>query len=49
MTEDDFNAIAWRDFIVWAWNEPEMRKQFTKKTGLRFQPPRTSIDEPPQM
>lgn len=44
MTQDDFNAIAWRDFILWAWNEPDMRAQFTKTTGLAFQPPRTSID-----
>ena len=44
MTEDDFNAIAWSDFIIWAWNKSELREQFTKKTGLSFQPPRTSID-----
>jgi hypothetical protein len=34
VTPDDFNTIAWRDFLVWAWNEPEMRAQFTAKTGI---------------
>jgi hypothetical protein len=34
MTVDDLNAIAWRDFLVWAWSEPEMLAQFTAKTGL---------------
>ena len=37
MTPDDFNTIAWRDFILWAWNEPEMRAQFTAKTGIEIQ------------
>ena len=37
MTSDDINTIAWRDFITWAWNEPEMRAQFTAKTGLDIQ------------
>lgn len=36
MTQDDFNTIAWRDFLTWAWNEPEMREQFTAKTGLEI-------------
>lgn len=44
VTEDDFNAFAWREFILWAWNEPEMRAQFAKKTGLTFQRQRTSIE-----
>ncbi len=25
MTLEDFNVIAWRDFLVWSWNKPEMR------------------------
>lgn len=37
MTADDFNAIAWHDFLLWAWNEPEMRAQFTAKTGIEIQ------------
>jgi hypothetical protein len=37
MTLDDFNTIAWRDFLVWAWNEPEMRAQFTAKIGVEIQ------------
>jgi hypothetical protein len=34
---DDLNTIAWRDFLTWAWNEPEMRAQFTAKTGVEIQ------------
>ena len=37
MTLDDLNTIAWRDFLLWAWNEPEMRAQFTAKTGVEIQ------------
>lgn len=37
MSLDEFNAIAWRDFLVWAWNEPEMRAEFTAKTGVEIQ------------
>lgn len=37
MTLDDFNTIAWRDFLVWAWNEPEMRAQFAADTGVEIQ------------
>ena len=36
MTKDDFNTIAWRDFLLWAWNEPEMREQFIAKTGVEI-------------
>jgi hypothetical protein len=36
MTPDDFNTLAWRDFLLWAWNEPEMRTQFTAKTGVEI-------------
>ena len=34
---DDLNTIAWRDFLLWAWNEPEMRAQFAAKTGAKIQ------------
>lgn len=44
MTLDDFNMIAWRDFLVWAWNEPEMRAQFTAKTGIAIQTVTAPID-----
>lgn len=37
MTQDDFNTPAWCDFLLWAWNEPEMRTQFTAKTGVEIQ------------
>lgn len=36
MTQDEFNAIAWRDFIMWAWNDPKMRDEFTATTGLKI-------------
>lgn len=44
MTPDDFNVIAWRDFLVWAWNEPEMRDQFTAATGIEIQAITAPID-----
>jgi hypothetical protein len=44
MTLDDFNTIAWRDFLVWAWNEPEMRALFTAKTGIEIQAITAPID-----
>jgi hypothetical protein len=37
VTPEDFNTIGWRDFLIWAWNEPEMRTQFTAKTGIEIQ------------
>ena len=37
MTQDDFNTLAWRDFLLWAWNEPEMRALFAAKTGIEIQ------------
>ena len=37
VTFDDLNAVAWHDFLLWAWNEPEMRAQFTAKTGVDIQ------------
>ena len=41
---DALNTIAWRDFLVWAWNEPEMRAQFTAKTGIEIQAVTAPID-----
>lgn len=37
MTADDLNAIGWHDFLLWAWSEPEMRAQFTAKTGIEIE------------
>jgi len=37
MTIDELNAIGWRDFLLWAWSEPQMRAQFTVATGLEIQ------------
>ena len=46
---DDLNTLAWRDFLMWAWNAPEMRAQFTAKTGLEMKavtsPINAAIDE----
>ena len=36
-TFDDLSTIAWCDFLLWAWNEPEMRAQFAAKTGIEIQ------------
>jgi hypothetical protein len=37
MTPDEFNQLAWSDFITWAWNEPQMRTQFTAATGIEIE------------
>ena len=37
MISDDINTIAWGDFLLWAWNDPAMRAQFTAKTGVEIQ------------
>lgn len=34
MTEDEFNTIAWRDFIMFAWKERDIWKAFTAETGI---------------
>ncbi len=34
MTSDEFDAIAWHDFVLWAWAEPSMCAAFMKDTGL---------------
>lgn len=44
MTPDEFNQCAWRDFLVWAWNEPEMRQRFTRATGVEIRDVSAPID-----
>ncbi|HSX23409.1 MAG TPA: hypothetical protein VLE97_11600 [Gaiellaceae bacterium] len=44
MTLDDLNTIAWRDFLVWAWNEPEMRAQFSAATGVQIESVKAPIN-----
>lgn len=44
VTFEDLNTAAWRDFILWAWSEPEMRGQFTAKTGVEVRPVTSPID-----
>lgn len=45
MTRDEFQEIAWRDFIDFAIREPQMRKQFTDDTGISFpEPPKNALE-----
>ena len=41
---DDLNTIAWRDFLTWAWNEPDLREQFTATTGIEIRSVTAPID-----
>ncbi len=34
MTGDEFNTLAWRDFVMFAWQQDEMRRAFTASTGV---------------
>jgi len=34
MTQDWFNSIAWSDFVMWAFQQPPIREQFTRETGI---------------
>lgn len=36
MTRDEIQEIAWRDFINYAWLEPQMRQAFESTTKLRL-------------
>lgn len=42
MTQDEFNTLAWRDFIVYALTEPDLIAAFTAATGLTLPNPVTS-------
>lgn len=33
---DAIQAVAWRDFILFAWSQPEARAQFERDTGVRI-------------
>lgn len=33
LTEDEFNALAWRDFVLYAFASADIRAEFTKVTG----------------
>ena len=44
MTSDDFNALAWRDFILWAWDSAELREQFTAETHINLPPATSQIE-----
>ena len=36
VTEDEFNALSWRDFLLWAITQPDIRAAFTRATGLEL-------------
>ncbi len=38
-TQDEFNQIAWRDFLLFAINEPGMTRAFNAATGRRYRVP----------
>lgn len=44
MIEDDLSAIAWRDFILFAFNDPDCRKAFTEATGIQLGGDRSPIE-----
>jgi hypothetical protein len=37
MTVDELNTLGWRNFLLWAWSEPQMRDQFTAATDIEIQ------------
>ncbi len=38
MTQDEFNALAWRDFVLWSSKQPEALQAFQNETGLSMSP-----------
>lgn len=36
LCDADFGYPAWRGFLAWAIEKPEMRAHFTKATGIRW-------------
>ena len=42
--DSDIGAIAWRDFLTWAAQEPEILAQFKATTGLSFSPPKNGFE-----
>jgi hypothetical protein len=37
LTQDEFNQIAWRDFLIFAMNEGRMVDAFNRATGRHYQ------------
>lgn len=35
MDREDFQALAWRDFLAFAIHEKDLREAFTRETGRR--------------
>ena len=36
MIQEQFMAWAWRDFVLWASDQPDIRAQFEHDTGKKF-------------
>jgi hypothetical protein len=36
VTQDDFNDVAWRDFIYWAISQVSLMEQFCRETGKQM-------------
>lgn len=37
MTADEFNTIAWRDFVHYAWHDKDLRAAFTAATSVTLE------------
>jgi hypothetical protein len=45
MTSDEFNALAWRDFLLLAYVDPDTRSAFTCATGMELTKPVSTIEQ----
>lgn len=44
MTRDEFQAFAWRDFLLYAFEQPDLRAAFEQDTGRRFSTPSSPME-----
>ena len=42
---DDFMLSAWLGCLHWALGDPQIRENFYKASGLRWDPPQTTIEQ----
>jgi len=45
VTQDEFNQIAWYDFMTWAFSDAATRAAFTAATGVLLGAPRTASEQ----
>jgi hypothetical protein len=45
MTSNEFNALAWRDFLLLAYVDPDTRSAFTRATGMELTRPASAIEQ----